>query len=111
MLKVEGTLGVFIFIFFKKTVDIDKIFYYTTFVKFEIWSHGQEVKTSPFHGGNRGSSPLGTTKKTHPLGCFFVFKGTVCSAHKQLALFEPLLHSWCTTPVGARPQQVALGFG
>ena len=77
---------------FKKTVDNDKFFYYTTIVNFEIWSHGQVVKTSPFHGGNRGSSPLGTTKKTHPLGCFFVFKGAVCSAHKQLALFEPLLH-------------------
>ena len=25
------------------------------------WSHGQEVKTSPFHGGIRGSIPLGTT--------------------------------------------------
>ena len=51
------------FNFFQKTVDIDKIFYYTTLVQFEIWSHGQEVKTSPFLGGNRGSIPLGTTKK------------------------------------------------
>ena len=24
-----------------------------------IWPHGQAVKTSPFHGGNRGSNPLG----------------------------------------------------
>ena len=23
------------------------------------WLHGQAVKTSPFHGGNRGSNPLG----------------------------------------------------
>ena len=28
----------------------------------KLWSHGQEVKTSPFHGGNSGSIPLGTTK-------------------------------------------------
>ena len=26
-----------------------------------IWSRGQEVKTPPFHGGNRGSIPLGIT--------------------------------------------------
>ena len=26
-----------------------------------IWSHGQVVKTLPFHGGDRGSNPLGTT--------------------------------------------------
>ena len=25
------------------------------------WSRGQEVKTPPFHGGNRGSIPLGIT--------------------------------------------------
>ena len=26
-----------------------------------FWSHGQAVKTSPFHGGNPGSSPGGVT--------------------------------------------------
>ena len=25
----------------------------------EIWLHGQAVKTSPFHGGNTGSIPVG----------------------------------------------------
>ena len=25
--------------------------------------HGQAVKTPPFHGGNRGSNPLGVIKK------------------------------------------------
>ena len=25
----------------------------------ELWLHGQAVKTPPFHGGNRGSNPLG----------------------------------------------------
>ena len=27
------------------------------------WPLGQAVKTPPFHGGNRGSIPLGVTKK------------------------------------------------
>ena len=26
---------------------------------FIIWLHGQAVKTSPFHGGNTGSIPVG----------------------------------------------------
>jgi hypothetical protein len=30
---------------------------------FKIWPVGQVVKTPPFHGGNRGSSPLRVTKK------------------------------------------------
>ena len=25
----------------------------------ELWLHGQAVKTSPFHGGNTGSIPVG----------------------------------------------------
>ena len=29
---------------------------------FSIWPHGQEVKTSPFHGGIMGSIPVGVTK-------------------------------------------------
>ena len=29
----------------------------------QIWPHGQAVKTSPSHGENRGSSPLGATNK------------------------------------------------
>ena len=28
-------------------------------VNTEIWLHGQAVKTSPFHGGNTGSIPVG----------------------------------------------------
>ena len=28
---------------------------------FIIWLHGQAVKTSPFHGGNTGSIPVGVT--------------------------------------------------
>ena len=30
---------------------------------FDIWPHGQAVKTPPFHGGIRGSIPLEATKK------------------------------------------------
>ena len=26
------------------------------------WLHGQAVKTSPFHGGNTGSIPVGVTR-------------------------------------------------
>ena len=29
-------------------------------IAINVRSHGQVVKTSPFHGGNRGSIPLGT---------------------------------------------------
>ena len=40
--------------------------------------HGQAVKTSPFHGGNSGSSPDGVTKsKRQPVRAVFCF---VCIA-------------------------------
>ena len=29
-----------------------------------IWLHGQAVKTSPFHGGNTGSNPVGVIFST-----------------------------------------------
>ncbi len=29
------------------------------YINIFIWLHGQEVKTSPFHGGNTGSNPVG----------------------------------------------------
>ena len=32
-------------------------------VQLNIRLHGQAVKTPPFHGGNRGSIPLGVTKQ------------------------------------------------
>ena len=49
--------------------------------------HGQAVKTSPFHGGNSGSSPDGVTnkslnripKRVFGLGFF------LCSAMKSIA--------------------------
>ena len=32
---------------------------------FYTWLHGQAVKTPPFHGGNRGSNPLGVIKNNN----------------------------------------------
>ena len=57
---------------------------------FDIWPHGQAVKTSPFHGGIRGSIPLEATREKKlrfclgitfgvPLGggaCFFSSRHT-----------------------------------
>ena len=34
----------------------------------QLWPLGQVVKTSPFHGGNRGSNPLGVTILFIPVG-------------------------------------------
>ena len=34
------------------------------FEKINIWLHGQAVKTSPFHGGNTGSNPVGVIFST-----------------------------------------------
>ncbi len=33
-------------------------------LEYNVWSRGQAVKTPPFHGGIRGSIPLGTTIQT-----------------------------------------------
>ena len=39
-----------------------------------LWPRGQAVKTSPFHGGNTGSIPVGVTKKTESfVQSFFTF--------------------------------------
>ena len=42
---------------------------------FKIWLLGQAVKTSPFHGGNTGSIPVGV------IGC----KPQICADVAQLA--------------------------
>lgn len=39
------------------------LFSYNEQVSHKLWPHGQSVKTSPFHGGVRGSTPLEATKK------------------------------------------------
>ena len=38
---------------------------HTDSVIFFIWPRGQEVKTSPFHGGNTGSIPVGVIIVNH----------------------------------------------
>ncbi len=52
--------------FYQKRLDFDILLIYNRRVSknlpiFDIWPHGQVVKTSPFHGGIRGSSPLEAT--------------------------------------------------
>jgi hypothetical protein len=45
-----------------------------------VWPLGQAVKTPPFHGGNRGSNPLGVTKKLQKpeiMGCMTVAKSVM----------------------------------
>ena len=47
------------------------------------WLHGQAVKTPPFHGGNRGSNPLGV---------IFVYIGFMNFIHADMAqLAEQLI--------------------
>ena len=42
-------------------------------VQLNIRLHGQAVKTPPFHGGNRGSIPLGVTKEKEETRCVSSF--------------------------------------
>ena len=47
-----------------------------------LWLHGQAVKTSPFHGGNTGSIPVGVTD---------------CKADTQLSIkraYSPMWLNW-----------------
>ena len=44
-----------------------------------IRPHGQAVKTSPFHGGNSGSSPDGVTKQV---------KGEPVSIRRRIRLYH-----------------------
>ena len=50
-------------------------------VQLNIRLHGQAVKTPPFHGGNRGSIPLGVTKEKRKLSCFLFSLVTESGAH------------------------------
>ena len=49
--------------FFQKMLDSIFLFSYNEQVSHKLWPHGQSVKTSPFHGGVRGSTPLEATRK------------------------------------------------
>jgi hypothetical protein len=52
--SADGTAGVTLW----KSRSLPGWFYKT------VWLLGQAVKTPPFHGGNRGSIPLGVTIST-----------------------------------------------
>ena len=45
----------------------------------KIWPLGQAVKTSPFHGGNMGSNPVGVTKQV---------KGEPVSIRRRIRLYR-----------------------
>ena len=49
--------------FFQKMLDSIFLFSYNEQVSHKLWPHGQSVKTPPFHGGMRGSTPLEATTR------------------------------------------------
>lgn len=83
-----------------------------------ICSHGQVVKTSPSHGGIRGSSPLGSTMQS-PKGLFCIPTGTLLltqlmfhiktpdtqgrysGTRKTLSFTRELTHSLNASPLGS----------
>ena len=54
----------------------------------EIWLHGQAVKTSPFHGGNTGSIPVGVTEYK-----IFVMYADVAQLAEQLICNQQVIGS------------------
>lgn len=86
-----------------------------------ICSHGQVVKTSPSHGGIRGSSPLGSTMQS-PKGLFCIPTGTLLltqlmfhiktpdtqgrysGTRKTLSFTRELTHSLNASPLGSTTQ-------
>ena len=67
--------------FFKKTLAFFRQLDYTMQVLL-LWLIGQAVKTSPSHGENRGSIPLGTAKKAvlleNKAAFFFAPQENIC---------------------------------
>ena len=59
----------------------------------ELWLHGQAVKTPPFHGGNRGSNPLGVTSKYHLCGINFYLFADVAQLAEQLICNQQVIGS------------------
>ena len=59
--------------FFQKMLDSIFLFSYNEQVSHKLWPHGQSVKTSPFHGGVRGSTPLEATKGENGIFARFRF--------------------------------------
>ena len=64
------------------------LFSYNEQVSHKLWPHGQSVKTSPFHGGVRGSTPLEATRKMCGVNMlrFFVTYSTEKSRTTSLGL-------------------------
>ena len=54
----------------------------------EFWLHGQAVKTSPFHGGNTGSIPVGVTEYK-----IFVMYADVAQLAEQLICNQQVIGS------------------
>ena len=52
------------------------------------WLHGQAVKTSPFHGGNTGSIPVGVTEYK-----IFVMYADVAQLAEQLICNQQVIGS------------------
>ena len=57
-------------------------------IKFNNWLHGQAVKTSPFHGGNTGSIPVGVTEYK-----IFVMYADVAQLAEQLICNQQVIGS------------------
>ena len=53
-----------------------------------FWLHGQAVKTSPFHGGNTGSIPVGVTEYK-----IFVMYADVAQLAEQLICNQQVIGS------------------
>ena len=58
MLTLKYNLCIIVYVVSEVTQTTQKWFKTETF---KLWLLGQAVKTPPFHGGNRGSIPLGVT--------------------------------------------------
>ena len=56
--------------------------------KRQIWLHGQAVKTSPFHGDNTGSIPVGVTEYK-----IFVMYADVAQLAEQLICNQQVIGS------------------
>ena len=54
-----------------------------------IRSHGQAVKTSPSHGGIRGSSPLGSTNQKVRMDFFLSTRGLSCWRNLMQSIRTP----------------------
>ena len=71
--------------------------------------HGQAVKTSPFHGGNTGSIPVGVTRESDIRECADVAQlaeQLICN--QQVIGSSPIIGSLDGFPSGQRGQTVNL---